>query len=364
MKFVSLTSLIAAPGALAAAGPYLSGGETCSDMQPICFDGQYKFKFSEENTISSYAWRRANPDDFGCLDTSPGEQWFYFQTDESREAAFNMKSYKDHDYAIWGPYDTLDEAKSRCGNTGAPKDCSYSETAHEHASLGNAEAGKFYTLLVTNYAEITQELNVATDGIKTSCEAVDTKFQIEYQKWVDAGAQAEVMAGNPTVPPPVPPTEPVFESEKCDPKECDNWTCKNWCKCFKAHPEIIEIFEGTNPSADEQDIRAKCPADNDECDCTPFLHGNAKKEVASSGDHVDAAGQWDDQCIHMCIVGGCEIMQKFQITLMPDGRWMDMIRYQGTDAFAAKMRAEAAHGTPLGEYCYTKCDSQRMKACL
>lgn len=68
-----------------------------------------------------------------------------------------------------------------------------------------------------------------------------------------------------------PGTEPV-NPEKCNPKECEDWTCRDWCKCFKAHPDIIEIFEGPNPSADEQDIRAKCPADGkDDCDCTEFF---------------------------------------------------------------------------------------------
>jgi hypothetical protein len=86
----------------------------------------------------------------------------------------------------------------------------------------------------------------------------------------------------PTAPPTAPATEPVFESEKCDPKECDQWTCKNWCKCFKAHPEIIEIFEGSNPSAGEQAIRNSCPSDNDECDCTKYHFGNAKV-VSSTG---------------------------------------------------------------------------------
>jgi hypothetical protein len=77
-----------------------------------------------------------------------------------------------------------------------------------------------------------------------------------------------------------PVTGLTFKSDKCDPKECDNWTCKNWCKCFKAHPEIVELFEGPNPTAGEQTIRDSCPSDNDECDCTEFHFGNAKKEVA------------------------------------------------------------------------------------
>jgi len=119
--------------------------------------------------------------------------------------------------------------------------------------------------------------------------------------------------------------ETVFKSDKCDPKECDNWTCKSWCKCFKAHPEIIEIFEGPNPSAIEQDIRAKCPADNDECDCTEYHFGNAKKEVARSV--IPLKGP----CAMICKMGwDCE---------------------------------SAALSPGEGEYCHANCDSQALKAC-
>lgn len=210
MKIISLGALIA-PGALAAAGPYLAGGETCAEMQPICFSGDYKFKFDKEKASTSTAWRSDRRSDFGCLSSSPGEQWFYFTTDEAGSATFDMKSYRDHDYAIWGPYNSLNEAKSRCGNTGAPADCSYSGTAHEFANVANVQQGNFYTLLVTNYAKVTQELVVRSQGVKISCDAVETRYQTEKTAWEAAGAPQEVMAGNPTPAPTRPPTTPVCE---------------------------------------------------------------------------------------------------------------------------------------------------------
>jgi len=71
---------------------------------------------------------------------------------------------------------------------------------------------------------------------------------------------------------------------KCNPKDCAEWTCKDWCQCFKAEPKIVEIFEGPNPSQWDLDVRNLCPSDGqDECDCTEFFFGNAKKKVASPG---------------------------------------------------------------------------------
>jgi hypothetical protein len=75
----------------------------------------------------------------------------------------------------------------------------------------------------------------------------------------------------------------VTPEEKCNPKECAEWSCKDWCKCFKAEPQIVEIFEGPNPSQWDLAVRDLCPADNDDCDCTPFLHGNAKEERLTRG---------------------------------------------------------------------------------
>jgi hypothetical protein len=46
------------------------------------------------------------------------------------------------------------------------------------------------------------------------------------------------------------------------------------------HPEIVEIFEGPNPSAGEQAIRDTCPSDGQEsCDCNDYVK---TKEPTSS----------------------------------------------------------------------------------
>jgi hypothetical protein len=161
----------------------------------------------------------------------------------------------------------------------------------------------------------------------------------------------------------------LFKSDECDPQACDNWTCKNWCKCFKAHPEIIEIFEGPNPSTAEQAIRNSCPSDNDECDCTKYHFGNAKKEVASSGD----PSLWGDKCDMLAydmMHGGdvdCESLRKELNVFLPHGGLFSMSYCQAPTPsnrvdYCVQMRAQAALGTPAADYCHANCDSQRLKS--
>jgi predicted metalloprotease len=85
------------------------------------------------------------------------------------------------------------------------------------------------------------------------------------------GKTTEAPTMQPTVPPTDAPTTNPYPKQ-CNPYECNDWTCKTWCTCFTAHPEIIKIFEGENPSALDQSFRASCPSDNDECDCDDFVY--------------------------------------------------------------------------------------------
>jgi hypothetical protein len=85
------------------------------------------------------------------------------------------------------------------------------------------------------------------------------------------GKTTEAPTMQPTVPPTDAPTTNPYPKQ-CNPYECNDWTCKTWCTCFTAHPEIIKIFEGENPSALDQSFRESCPSDNDECDCDDFVY--------------------------------------------------------------------------------------------
>jgi hypothetical protein len=235
-------------------------------MQPICFDGGYKFKFDKDKVHTSSAWRSARASDFGCLSRSPGEQWFYFQAGASGTVKFDMKSYRDHDYAIWGPFNSLSVAQNACGNTGAPADCSYSGSAHEFANVNGVQAGQYYTLLVTNFAKVTQELEVNSNGVQIKCDAVATKFETVKQQWEAAGSPTEAMAGNPTAPPTLAPTTspttkaptmPTYVGKpECNPNNCADWDCAGWCECYDEM--YIDLYEQHDACKDDGDDSCSC----------------------------------------------------------------------------------------------------------
>jgi hypothetical protein len=56
----------------------------------------------------------------------------------------------DIDFALWGPFASITGVCSQL--TGAPISCSYSTAATETASIGNAVAGQYYVLVITNFS--------------------------------------------------------------------------------------------------------------------------------------------------------------------------------------------------------------------
>ena len=108
----------------------------------------YQFSFDRRNTHETdFRTFEQGRGTFGCLRRHPGEQWLYFTVQQAGRVQFRMKSRRDHDYAVWGPFNSLDEARGKCG-TGSrrqrgslqrPIDCSYSASVrnsnlpHTHA---------------------------------------------------------------------------------------------------------------------------------------------------------------------------------------------------------------------------------------
>ena len=117
---------------------------------------------------------------------------------------------------VWGPYDSLTEAVGNCGGgllESAVIDCSFSTSNNEIIFIPNAISGKFYVLLVTNYAQEIQEDVTLTQILgpgTTDCSFV-----------VDSLATAFPSAG-PSVVPSVSPTDSSTEESGVDSvnKEC------------------------------------------------------------------------------------------------------------------------------------------------
>jgi hypothetical protein len=127
---------------------------TCSQMQPIC--SGLPISFTAQATGS--AAEAGN--NYSCLSTRPNPTWFYLEIDQPGVLNIDISAGSDVDFALWGPYTNLANAQATCGSHGAPIDCSYSSSPTEQANISNALVGQVYVLLVTNYANTIQSINL------------------------------------------------------------------------------------------------------------------------------------------------------------------------------------------------------------
>jgi hypothetical protein len=156
----------------------MHGGATCGEMTPFCIDPdtQYRFEFFRDNNQAT----TGTSDQFGCLRTHPGEQWLYLTIEQSGALAMTTTSTHDHDYALYGPFGSVAAARASCGALAAPIDCGYSTSAIEQHSIPQATSGDVYILLLTNYAQVTQDLDAELSQANTaimSCVEVEQVVQ-------------------------------------------------------------------------------------------------------------------------------------------------------------------------------------------
>jgi large repetitive protein len=137
---------------------------TCNAMTPICTGTPTVFTAQASGSSAA-----AGPN-YDCLVTQPNPTWFYLEIDNPGNLAIDMTAGSDIDFAIWGPYNTLALSKAACATYPMPKDCSFSTSETEQANVSGTLNGKFYVLLVTNYASVTQIINIeqAQTGIATT----------------------------------------------------------------------------------------------------------------------------------------------------------------------------------------------------
>src|SRR5690606_15709127 len=138
--------------------------DLCSKMQPICADSPYSFIATQGGDDAS----TTEPgNDYDCLSTSPNPTWFFLEIDTGGVMSFDITAADDIDFALWGPYTSLANAQAACGSLPTPIDCSYSSTNIEQANA-NVNAGEVYILLVTNYADVQQPINLNSSSANTA----------------------------------------------------------------------------------------------------------------------------------------------------------------------------------------------------
>ena len=127
----------------------------CSSSAAFCANNTAGTTFpAGTNTSAS-----AGPD-YGCLFSQPNPAWYYFQVSQTGTITIGIGGTGggDVDFICWGPFSS---PTGNCGNLTAANtiDCSYSASATETCTINNAITGEYYELLITNFSNITQNIN-------------------------------------------------------------------------------------------------------------------------------------------------------------------------------------------------------------
>ncbi|MDF2448719.1 MAG: hypothetical protein K0R26_1223 [Bacteroidota bacterium] len=128
---------------------------TCNLMQPICSGSPYVFQAQSGGTAAPVG------PNYGCLSTKPNPTWFYLEIATPGTMEVDLTAGSDVDFAMWGPYPNLAAGQADCASYPAPIDCSYSSSNTEQMDIANAQTGEVYIVLVTNYANIIQNITLS-----------------------------------------------------------------------------------------------------------------------------------------------------------------------------------------------------------
>jgi len=153
--------------------------EDCSVQFPICSGIPIDYIANAGETPAF----TLNPNnDYGCLITTPNPTWYYLQIATGGDLVVDLTALADIDFAIYGPFVGLAEGISACDTYGPPLDCSYSPDPVEQVNVAGVVTGEVYALLVTNYANTVQNINVTNAGgtATTNCAIV---LPVGYTQW-------------------------------------------------------------------------------------------------------------------------------------------------------------------------------------
>lgn len=118
----------------------------------------------------------------GCLATTPNPTWFFIPVSQSGDLYFqisqtsNTMNLIDVDFICYGPFDNPTTA---CGSMLTPNyvvGCSYSAAPVETFSIPNAVAGKYYILMVTNFANQPGNITIELQGGSAQVDCTGMQF--------------------------------------------------------------------------------------------------------------------------------------------------------------------------------------------
>ncbi|MGB5502050.1 MAG: DUF4215 domain-containing protein [Polyangiales bacterium] len=211
--------------------PQDARASTCEDINdytPVCIGTLIEFPSLPDGTLSHGGGGSIDPNnDYGTLSDGPNPTWFHFLASTSGTLVINQTNSNnvDVDGAIWGPFDDLNDFPSTCDDTGTTNawdlvlDSDY-RSASDFSFAISVEAGKYYVLLVTNYARVATDITLADGGstATTDCSATCGNGIVEPGEVCDdgntttgdgCGATCLLEAGEPCL------ADPQCQSDDC-----------------------------------------------------------------------------------------------------------------------------------------------------
>ena len=150
-------------------------GTSCQTANSFCTGTTYVFP--NNTNVASLGGQGV----YGCLFTTPNPVWYYMQIQNPGDISITINQISnngtpiDVDFALWGPFPSL---AATCGGISANNivDCSYSTAATEVADITGAQAGQFYMLLITNFANQAGVITFQQTGgtASTNCAVICT----------------------------------------------------------------------------------------------------------------------------------------------------------------------------------------------
>ncbi len=165
-----------------------SQGDRCSSIEPFCA-GDSQLIFPNSNPQSGGLPNAQQGPDYGCLERQPFPAWYFLQVATAGDLRFTISQFEnqdgsgreiDVDFIVWGPFDEDDDF---CSNSFLSQqniiDCSFEAFATEVMTIPNAQAGKVYVVMITNFDEIPGFISLQqtnTGGGSTDCSIVGSSL--------------------------------------------------------------------------------------------------------------------------------------------------------------------------------------------
>lgn len=146
------------------------------DASPFCSDTAYTFENATEGSIPSEVA-------MGCLGSAPNPVWYYMEIGVSGTIELLLEQFDedgfgiDVDFAMYGPYESTDDACIEIMDGDFPIQCSYSGSFTEDLGIGvaggtgtgattppEAVAGEVYVVLITNFSGQPGTINFSQTG--------------------------------------------------------------------------------------------------------------------------------------------------------------------------------------------------------